>query len=688
LPDFLSFGLSDEFIAQYAEKPVPWGLKDAGGTSLSEIVFLRTYSRRKEDGTKEQWHEVCRRVVEGTFSIQKDWAKSHYLPWNDHKAARSAQEMYRRMFDGKWTPPGRGIQNMGTYMINGLGYSTALQNCGAISTGEMIKTDPGEPFSFAMSASMMGVGMGFDTKGAEKGFRINQPSQEKRWTYVVPDTREGWAEATRLLINSHLIQGKDYIDFDYSEIRPKGALIKTFGTPAPGPEPLKKLHNYLRLYVFGDRQDSLLTSRDVVDIMNLIGKCVVSGNTRRSALLAYGNLDDKDFVNLKNWRSEENVLRMSGNRDKGIEPWGHGSNNSVRAMVTDDLSGIAEAIQLNGEPGIIWEDVVKNHGRLIDPPDDKDKDFAVFNPCAEQPLNSREFCTLVDVYADKHEDFDDFQQTLKYAFLYAKSVTLLPTHFERSNSVMQRNRRIGTSLSGIANFIDNRVNGLRIMREWFDKGYQTIRRYDKTYSEWLCVRESNRVTTIKPGGTTGQLMGTSSGIHWTEGGEYYMRTVRMQGDDPLVQPLRDSGHRVEADVTNANDVVVYFPIKSSARRSANDVSVFEKAALAVEAQKLWSDNGVSVTLTYDPETETEHVPTILNMYAGQLKAVSFLAQDKGSYQQMPYSALSAEEFEAETLKLFPAYLGDIYAGNALDITEETGCTTDACEVKSITLATV
>lgn len=673
----LSFTLPEAFIQNYEDQKVNWGLKDAGGTSFSEIVFLRTYSRKKEDGTKEKWWEVCRRVVEGTFSIQKDHAKKSFLPWNDNKAQKSAQEMYHRMFEMKWTPPGRGIQNMGTAMIHESGYSTALQNCGAVSTGGMLKNDPGEPFEFLMSASMMGVGIGFDTKGSEKGFRINEPVGEP-WTYIVPDTREGWAESVRLLINSYLIPGKNPMEINTSQIRAKGELIKSFGTPAPGPEPLLKLHGLLRRFVFNEENiGHPLTSKHIVDICNLIGQCVVSGNTRRSALLAYGELDDKEFINLKNW--EEYPERNSGG--EGFDPWAGFSNNSIRATVYDDLSGLSEGIALNGEPGIIWDDVVKTRGRLIDPPDDKDSRFATFNPCAEQPLEDREFCTLVDVYVDKHESLEDFQQTLKFAFMYAKTVTLLPTHFPRSNAVMQRNRRIGTSLSGITNFIDNHVNGLRTMREWFDKGYQTLRHYDHIYSEWLCVRESNRLSTIKPGGSTGKTVGTSSGIHFPDGGEFAMYTMRMGTDDPLVKYLRDSGHKIEPDLMNKdNSVVVYFPIHSTFRRAAGDVSLFEKAALAVEAQKLWSDNGVSVTLTFNAETEKEHVATVLNMYSGQLKAVSFMPVGNKVYPQQPYSALDQTEFEEWEMTLFPTLLEDIYAGDALDINEERGCTTDACEV--------
>lgn len=680
---FLSFKLSDDFVSSYQDKPVSWGLIDAGGTSLAELIFLMKYSRKKADGSKETWQDVCRRVVEGTYSIQKDWAKSHHLPWNDHKAARSAEEMFERMYEFKWTPPGRGLQNMGTAMVNERGYSTALQNCGAVALGTLTRNNPGEPFSFLMSASMMGVGIGYSTIGVDKlDIRVRIPdgffsSNPNDWNhYVIPDSREGWAESVRLLINSFLTCNGKHVRFDYSEIRPKGAPIQSFGTKAPGPEPLKKLHNKLR-DIFCGMSEQRIDSRLLSDIANLIGKCVVSGNTRRSALLAYGDLEDKDFVSLKDWNLEQNAERT------GPDGWAGNSNNSVRAHTDSDLSSILEGIQLNGEPGIIWEDVVKSRGRLIDPPDDKDSRFVSFNPCAEQPLENREFCTLADVYVNNHSDLADFQRTLKFAFLYAKTVTLLPTHFEDSNAVMQRNRRIGLSLSGITDFIDSRRNGLQTIRSWFTQGYDTVRAYDKTYSEWLCVRESNRVTTIKPGGTTGLVASTSSGIHWTDGGEYYLRALRVGNDEPVLEALRQSGHRIEPDVMNPdNSSVVYFPIKSRARRSAKHVSLFEKAALAVEAQRLWSDNSVSVTLTFDAETEKDAVATVLSMYAGQLKTVSFLPVGNDVYQQQPYTEIGEFDYREASYELFPTLLEDLYRDwDGDDVADAVGCTTDVCEIK-------
>ena len=157
-----SFKLTEDFVNSYKEKKVPWGYTDAAGNSVGEITFLRTYSRLKEDGTKETWAEVCERVINGMYSLQKDHAKSQRLPWSDSKAQASAKEAYDRLFQLKWTPPGRGLWVMGTNIVNVQKNSAALQNCSFVSTNAMTKIDPSKPFAFLMEASMLGVGVGFD----------------------------------------------------------------------------------------------------------------------------------------------------------------------------------------------------------------------------------------------------------------------------------------------------------------------------------------------------------------------------------------------------------------------------------------------------------------------------------------------------------------------------------------------
>jgi len=671
-----SFRLSEDFINGYKERKAPFGYRDAAGNSVGEITFLRTYSRLKEDGTKETWVDVCERVINGMYSLQKEHAKSNRLPWSDTKAAASAKEAFERLFELKWSPPGRGLWVMGTPIVMAQRNSAALQNCAFVSTKEMTKADPSKPFTFLMEASMLGVGVGFDDKGADKDFTIYEPLEGE--TYVVPDTREGWVKTLELIINAYLRPDMKAPIFDYSEVRPAGTPIKTFGGTAAGHEPLERLVNHITK-LFSGRAGEKVTRKDIADIGNMIGVCVVSGNVRRSAELLIGRIDDADFLNLKN----PEVYPERNSYDPKNPGWAWMSNNSVEATVGANLDSIVDGIARNGEPGVIWLDVSRQYGRLVDPPNNKDYRVEGYNPCAEQSLESYEMCTLVETYLNRHEDLDDYKRTLKFAYLYAKTVTLLPTHWAETNAIMQRNRRIGTSMSGVANFADNR--GLPALRQWMDKGYETIKYYDTTYSEWLGIRESIKTTTVKPSGTVSILAGESPGVHWTPGGKYFMRTIRFANSDPMLPLFKLANYKVEpASESPDTTSVVYFPIKSESKRAEKDVSIYEKMALAAYAQRYWSDNSVSVTVSFNPETESEAVGTVLHLYDGQLKTVSFLPSGNFTYPQMPYTQITEEEYEEQgTMRLFPIDFSGVYAGMAADAIGEAYCTTDACEVKLI-----
>ena len=674
MSDVFSFRLSEDFVNKYNNVPAPFGFSDAGSNSLGEVTFIRTYSRVKEDGTKERWHEVCRRVIEGMYSVQKNHAKDNRLPWNDNKAQKSAQEAFQRMFELKWTPPGRGLWAFGTPMTMEKRNSASLQNCAMVSTRDIDRNDPGALFAWVMDALMLGIGVGFDTIGQDKQMPIYAPS-EPASIYEIPDTREGWVESVRLLINSFLRQNQPIQEFNYDLIRPLGAPIKGFGGVASGPAPLIDLHTRIR-NVIGSRAGEVLDSRAIVDIVNLIGTCVVSGNVRRSATLALGSPGDTGFINLKN----PEVFPERNSYDPEKPGWAWMSNNSIAAEVGTKYEDYVDLIADNGEPGFIWLDVARNFGRLADPADGKDSRIMGFNPCAEQPLESYELCTLVEVHLNRHESKEDFLKTLKFAYLYGKTVTLMPTHWQQTNGIMQRNRRIGTSLTGIAAFADE--HGLPVIREWMDEGYNTIRKYDHSYSEWLCVRESVRVTTVKPSGSVSLLSGATPGVHWGPGGEFYLRAIRFGDQDPMLHLFKAAGYKIEADLVSANTQVVYFPVASGHKRAEKQVSLFEKIGLAATAQKYWSDNGVSVTLSFDKDEETKFIAPALNMYEGQLKAVSFLPMGNKTYPQQPYTEITREEYNAYVGTIGKIDWSAIYDGkDNLDAESEKYCSTDACEIK-------
>ena len=671
-----SFKLTEEFINQYKDREVPFGFRDAGGNALGELVFIRTYSRKKDDGTKEKWFEVCERVINGMYSIQKDHCKENRLPWNDRKSHASAQEAFDRMFTLKWTPPGRGLWTMGSKMVMEGKNSAALQNCAFVSTRDLDKYDPGALFSWVMDALMLGVGVGFDVLGAEKDIEILKPKADET-TFIIPDTREGWVDSTRVLINSFLTPNKSTQLFDYDLIRAYGEPIKGFGGTASGPQPLIEMHEKIRAVV-GGRVGDKLDSRAIVDIVNLIGTCVVAGNVRRSATLAMGAPEDEVFSNLKN----PEVYPDRNSYDPEAPGWAWMSNNSIAAKVGTPYENYVDLIVDNGEPGFIWLDTTRNYGRTVDAPDGKDYRVMGFNPCAEQPLESYELCTLVEVHMNRHENKEDFLRTLKFAYLYGKTVTLLSTHWQQTNAIMQRNRRIGTSLTGIASFAD--TNGLPVLRQWQDEGYKKVREYDNQYSEWLCIRESIRATTVKPSGSVSILSGETPGVHWGPGGKYFLRAIRFSTSDPMMALFKAAGYKIEKDIVSANTKVVYFPVKSEHDRSEKDVSLFEKIGLAATTQKYWSDNGVSVTLSFDAETEKQHVASALHMYEGQLKAVSFLPMSNSTYPQQPYTQITRAQYEGYIGKIKTIDFNAIYDGvEGLEAIGESYCTTDACELKEM-----
>ena len=660
-----SFRLTGGFLNKYKELEPPFGFRDAGANSLGEITFIRTYSRVKSDGTKEKWWEVCERVINGVYSIQKNWAKQNRLPWNDNKAQTSAREAFDRMFNLKWTPPGRGLWVTGTPLVHERGIVAGLYNCSFVSTKDMDHRDPGAVFAWVMDALMLGVGVGFDTRGSEKNIVISE-REDSGEVFRVPDTREGWGESIRLLINSYLRTNKT-IDFDYTDIRPYGEPIKGFGGTASGPGPLMKVHEQIES-VLGARTGEVFDSRAIVDMVNLIGTCVVAGNVRRSATIALGSQDDEGFLELKNY-------------DKYPEraEYGWMSNNTVVVDGKYDYSSAAARIVDNGEPGFLWTDTMQNYGRLKDSPDGKDHRAIGTNPCAEISLESYETCNLVELHLNRHDSVDDLMRTAKFAYLYAKSITLLPTHWPQTNAVIQRNRRIGTSMTGIAGFVDK--HGLPEFRNWADKTYDEIQRLDKTYSEWLGIRESIRTTTVKPSGSVSLLSGATPGVHWPSGGKHYLRAIRFSASDPMLSLFRHANYKIEEDQYSANTYVVYFPMETDMERSEKDVSIYEKFDLAAESQRMWSDNSVSVTVTFDPETEKDDIERVLKMHEGELKTVSFLPMSNDTYPQMPYTSISEEEYKAYVGKLAKIDFNAVYDGvENLDAVGSKYCDGSFCEI--------
>lgn len=656
--DTTAFHLSEHFMNKFKRKKAPFGFN-----GLGELVYNRTYSRLKEDNKNEQWWETVQRVVEGTFNMQKRHIDANGLGWNAWKAQHSAQQMYERIFTMKFLPPGRGLWAMGTAITEEKELFAALNNCAFVST-EAIAAEFSKPFCFLMDASMLGVGVGFDTKGAEKLVLKGPNASRRDEEYVVPDTREGWVESLRLLLESYSL-GTGRLIFDYSSIRDKGAPILGFGGESSGPAPLVELHETISA-ILDEQVGQPLTITSIVDIMNLIGKCVVAGNVRRTAEIVFGEPDSEEYLDLKNY--EVNPHRAT---------YGWTSNNSIFAKTGMDYEPAAERIRYNGEPGFAWLDNMKAYGRMADKPNHKDHRAKGGNPCLEQTLESYELCCLVETFPTNHESLQDYLTTLKYAYLYAKTVTLGKTHWPDTNRVMLRNRRIGCSMSGIAQFLANRGTG--VLQEWMDKGYHHIQKLDKEYSDWMAIPASIKTTSIKPSGTVSLLAGATPGIHFPES-RYYIRRMRLGINSNLVPSLEKAGYKLEpAFGSETTTLVVEIPVDvGEGVRTLDEVSMWEQLGLAALAQKYWADNQVSCTVTFSPETEGQDIAPALDLFQYQLKGISFLPKlDHGAYPQMPY-----ESIDVETYTSMKAGLGKLNFGRVKgeEIAIERFCDNDMCEI--------
>ena len=543
---------------------------------------------------------------------------------------------------------------MGTDIMYQKG-SAALNNCGFVSTKD-IAVDFSSPFCFLMDMSMLGVGVGGDCKGAGT-ITIKEPSIDPGTIHRIADSREGWVEALRVLLNA--FAGKDILPtFDYSDIRPEGSVIKGFGGVASGPAPLKEMlesiHSLLENHI-----EEKITSGIIVDIFNLVGKCVVAGGVRRTAEIMFSDANDEEFINLK--ADKEKLMSHR---------WA--SNNSVFGEVGMDYSHLVDRIADNGEPGVVWLDTMRKFGRLSDPANNKDERAMGSNPCSEQTLESFELCCLVETFPAQHDSLQDYLKTLKFAYLYAKSVTLIPTHDSRVNAVMLRNRRIGCSMSGIVQAIA-KFGRHTFFTEFCDSGYDYIQKCDKYYSEWLCVPRSIKTTSVKPSGTVSLLCGAAPGIHYPHS-EYYIRRVTVQKNSPLVAACEAAGYTVEEYVYSPETTkVIEFPVKSEHyTKGKSDISIWEQFANAADMQYYWADNQVSVTVTFSP-SEKKHILPCLQYFDNKLKSVSLLPITEHGYAQAPYEEISEETYTETIKKLQPLNLND----SVHEVTEKF-CDGDSC----------
>jgi ribonucleoside-diphosphate reductase alpha chain len=626
-----------------------------GFNGLGEMVFRRTYSRGGET-----WADVVTRVVEGVLSIRKAHYKKNNLRWIDSEWNHYSRDMAISMFNMEWLPPGRGLWMMGTDFVYERG-SMALNNCSATDT----KNDLVHSAEWTMDCLMNGVGVGFSTNW--RGSAVT-PDKTNTVNVIIDDSREGWVNSLICLMTAYIDSpryGKSKFPvFDYTAIRPKGEPIKGFGGTSSGYEPLKKMHSRIESYLDAFCHGTLTVppteatdwspatpevtkpyshTRLIADIFNAIGACVVAGNVRRSAEICLGDVNDNDFINLKNYEL---------NPERSDIGWM--SNNSVYLTDSKDFNDfsyipdMAKRIVDNGEPGMINHYNMQKYGRFgKESPDNA----TLCNPCGEICLENFELCNLSEVFPNRCANLNRFKDALDYATFYASTVSLLPTHRPETNAVVQRNRRIGVSISGIAQWVSgvapdgwglmNYTRLTKILRE----GYWIVRNRNNELAKLAGVPSSIRVTTIKPSGSISLLAGATPGVHYPVS-RFAIRRVRVGEDSPILQSLIDAGIPHEKDTYSDNTLVFEFAVDHGDLRQCDEVSPWEQFSLVAMLQRCWSDNMVSATVYFDKVKDANDVEKLLAMYIPILKSVSMLPHAGHGYAQAPYEPITRDEYTA------------------------------------------
>ncbi len=528
--------------------------------------------------------------------------------------------------------------------------------------------DNKEAFAEAMYILMCGTGVGFSVEKAyveqlpEVPSRL-MPSGDK---IVVPDSKNGWASAYQELI-TQLYQG--YVpELDYSEVRPAGERLKTFGGRASGPAPLKKLVDFT-IDTFLKAQGRQLKPIECHDMMCMIGDVVVCGGVRRSALISLSDMEDEEMRVAKagEWwntaphRALANNSTIYHNNLGDNEFW-----NEWKALEAS----------MSGERGIFSRDAADIPERR------EQRDFGT-NPCSEIILRSKQFCNLSEVCIRATDTVADVSRKVALATVLGTlqsgldNLSFLSKEWEENT---KEERLLGVSMTGIC---DNPF--FSTPSEELNQTLASLREIavgvNEMTAEALGINPSKSITCVKPSGTVSQLCDTASGIH-PRYAPHYVRRVRMDNKDSLASWLINAGAPYEKDFYGDSNVVFAFPVKAPESVFRNDRNAIEQLELWLTYQTHWCEHKPSVTI-YVASDEWDITGQWVKDHLDVISGVSFLPKedDNHTYAQAPYEDITEEKY-AEMVEAMPDIDFSTYreVEDNTTASQELACKGGACEI--------
>ena len=613
------------------------------------VIAMSRYARYlPEENRRETWEETVDRMV-------------NYLSSKNKGLTKEFKEIREAVLNLEIMPSMRLMMSAGEACERD---NIAAYNCSYLAMNNK------RAFSEALYILMNGTGVGFSCERQEISKLPSIPETISNCddVIVVGDSKLGWAKSFKKLLSS-LWEG-DIPTIDYTQVRPAGARLKTFGGRASGPEPLKRLFDFV-IETFKHAQGRKLTSIEVHDITCMIGEIVVVGGVRRSALISLSNLTDKRMREAKMgaWYNDFAYRGLA--------------NNSVAYTERPDMETFMdEWVSLvkskSGERGIFnrvaAQVQAEKQGR------EKDLNYGT-NPCSEIILRDKQFCNLTEVVVRANDTKETLTRKVQLATILGTLQSNL-TNFQFLSAEWTKNtkeeRLLGVSLTGIMDAKITSNPDPIFLEELKNEANKT----NKKYAKMLDIEPSKSITCVKPSGTVSQLVDSASGIH-TRHSPYYIRTIRMDKKDSIYEFLKDKGVQVEDEQFRPDSTAVFsFPIKApSGAITRDDKTAIEQLENWLVYQRHWCNHKPSVTISVK-DNEWMDVGAWVWKYFDEISGISFLPHSDHSYVQAPYQECTKEEYQA-LLKKTPKDVDWLSFKEEEDNTEGSqtlACTGNACEI--------
>lgn len=624
---------------------------------LSEFVYYRSYAKWIDaESRRETWVETVDRYMNFMRGKLGDRLKE-----SEYKEIRETilkQESMPSMRLMQFAGPAADRTNVCAY------------NCSFVAPSTI------QDFAEILYILMCGTGVGFsvESNNIQSLPQIKNQSGKKVSTYVVPDSKEGWADALALGMKTWFL-GED-IEFDFSLLRPAGARLKTFGGKSSGPKPLIELLGFTRERIL-KRQGRHLRNIDAHDIICKIGECVVSGGVRRSALISLSDLDDTEMRDAKIgqfWVNEGQRMLANNSAVYNTKPT---ETEFLREWIALMESGA-------GERGIF------NRGSLYTSLPDRrlaiSKNYIGemgTNPCGEIILRSKQFCNLSEAVARAEDKEEDLMRKIRVATIlgtYQSTLTKFEYLSKEWKDNCQAERLLGVSITGQWDS--------KFARD--EKVLQKLRkeaiRVNKIYAKRFGINESTCITCVKPSGTVSQTVDCSSGMH-PRHAPYYIRRVRISSTDALFKMLKDQGVPYYPEVgqgyENATTFVLEFPMKApNGAICKDDISAIEQLEHWKVVKVNYTEHNPSVTISVGDD-EWIKVAHWLYQNWDIIGGLSFLPRTNYVYQLAPYEAIDEKKFNELSAKMPEIDFSKIVIYEKIDETEvkkELACVSGTCDI--------